>query len=111
MQVSFILDHPQNVWTNLDSIKGKVNLRLPNTASISSIVVKMEGESKTKLLAPVRDIHDRPVPKEEIHKVSLFWSRSGWEGECCAWESRAEMWCSVRRGDYKPELCIALQSQ
>jgi hypothetical protein len=73
MPVQIILDNPVNVWTNLDHMKGKVHLRLDSQSSISSIVVKLEGESRTKLIAIAPgDLNERPRPHEEYHKVGLI---------------------------------------
>ena len=70
MQVQLVLESPHTVWTNLDFIKGKVVLRLPSMTPISSIVVKLEGESRTRLMSPGRpDMHEKPRPLEETHKV------------------------------------------
>ena len=70
MQVQLALEQPHSVWTNLDVIRGKAILKLPSTASIISIVVKLEGESRTQLLTPVtRDSNERPTTREETHKV------------------------------------------
>ncbi|KAJ4292742.1 hypothetical protein N0V90_009405 [Kalmusia sp. IMI 367209] len=64
------LDHPHEHYTNLDVIRGKVVLRVPNTSTVSSIVVKLEGESRTRLLAPVRpDRPDKQRPVLEVHKL------------------------------------------
>jgi len=71
MPVQIVLDHPNTIWTNFDQINGKVVLKLDSQSSISSIVVKLEGESRTKLLAPApTDFERRPRPQEEFHKVS-----------------------------------------
>jgi hypothetical protein len=74
MPVQILLDQPPTVWTNLDQIKGKVVLRLDSQSSITSIVVKLEGESKTKLvtqgaLTAQPDLGERPRAYEEFHKV------------------------------------------
>ena len=72
MPVQIVLDHPNTIWTNLDQINGKVVLRLEGQSSITSIVVKLEGESRTKLLASSpTDLDRRPRPQEEFHKVRL----------------------------------------
>lgn len=70
MPVRIVLDHPNTIWTNFDQINGKVLLRLDGQSSITSIVVKLEGESRTKLLAPSpMELDRRPRPHEEFHKV------------------------------------------
>jgi hypothetical protein len=48
MNVTIALQHPHEHYTNLDVIEGTVVLRVPNPTNISSVVVKLEGESKTR---------------------------------------------------------------
>lgn len=70
MLVSIALDHPHEHYTNLDVIQGRVFLRVPNPTNVSSIVVKLEGESKTRLLAPIHPSRpDKQRPVLEVHKV------------------------------------------
>ncbi|KAF2868761.1 hypothetical protein BDV95DRAFT_122604 [Massariosphaeria phaeospora] len=70
MLVSLSLEHPHSHYTNLDLIQGKVVLRVPNPGNVSSILVKLEGESRTRLLAAIRpDRPDRQRPVLEVHKV------------------------------------------
>lgn len=67
------LDGPDNHFTNLDIISGKVILSLPSEASIGGIQVKLEGESKTRLSGP-RNPHiesDKKRTEIEVHKVCL----------------------------------------
>ena len=69
MNVSISLQHPHDHYTNLDVIQGKVVLRVPNPTNISSIIVKLEGESKTRLLAPIHPSRpDKQRPVLEVHK-------------------------------------------
>lgn len=52
MSVHVHVDRPHslfNNFTNLDFITGRVVLDLPNNETITSILVKLEGESKTHL--------------------------------------------------------------
>ncbi|KAF2736490.1 arrestin [Polyplosphaeria fusca] len=70
MLVSIGLEHPHAHYTNLDVIQGKVHLRVPNPTNVSSIVVKLEGESRTRLLTAVRaDRPERQRPVLEVHKI------------------------------------------
>jgi hypothetical protein len=72
MIVSISLDQPHTHYTNLDVINGKVILKAPNPVTISSIVVKLEGEARTRLLSAVRpDRPERQRPVLEVHKVRL----------------------------------------
>jgi hypothetical protein len=69
MNVSIALQHPHDHYTNLDVIQGNVVLRVPNPTNISSVVVKLEGESRTRLLAPIHPARpDKQRPVLEIHK-------------------------------------------
>lgn len=52
MSVRIQLDNPHAFYTNLDVISGKVILSLSREETISTIIVKLEGESKTTLLRP-----------------------------------------------------------
>ena len=76
MSVRVQLDKPHAYFTNLDVITGKVILNLPRDETISAIVVKLEGESKTRLSASGSYSdndprgRDRPVTELEVHKVS-----------------------------------------
>ncbi|KAF2119474.1 hypothetical protein BDV96DRAFT_486823 [Lophiotrema nucula] len=70
MLVSISLNHPHSHYTNLDVIQGKVSLRVPSPSNVSSIVVKLEGESRTRLLTAIRpDRPDRQRPVLEVHKI------------------------------------------
>ncbi|KAF2470922.1 arrestin [Lindgomyces ingoldianus] len=70
MLVSISLEHPHSAYTNLDVVQGKIYLRVPNPSNVSNIVVKLEGESRTRLLAAVRpDRPDRQKPVLEVHKI------------------------------------------
>lgn len=79
------LDGPDNHFTNLDIISGKVILNLSSEASIGGIQVKLEGESKTRLSGP-RHPHIDPDKKRteiEVHKVRLIPNEV------------VRMWCAV----------------
>ena len=69
MNASIVLDQPANVsFTNLDQISGRVVVRCGKSADVSSIIVKLEGESRTRLLSPGRN-GDKPRAQVEYHKV------------------------------------------
>lgn len=69
MIVNIVLEHPHEHYTNLDLIQGKVFLRVPNPANVSSIIVKLEGEGRTRLLAPIHPSRpDKQRPVLEVHK-------------------------------------------
>ena len=80
MSVHVHLDRPPHFknFTSLDFITGRVILELPNNETISSIVVKLEGESKTRLaisqLPPQEQLALGPRGRRhaelESHKVS-----------------------------------------
>ncbi|ORX96357.1 arrestin [Clohesyomyces aquaticus] len=71
MIVSISLEsNAHSAYTNLDVVQGKVYLRVPNPSNLSNIVVKLEGESRTRLMAAVRpDRPDRQRPVLEVHKI------------------------------------------
>ena len=72
MAVRILLDRPHTHFTNLDYITGKVLLQLNTNETISNIVVKLEGESKTRLAAPDNGIDNRGGRTElEVHKVGV----------------------------------------
>ncbi|KAL1958833.1 hypothetical protein VTO42DRAFT_3670 [Malbranchea cinnamomea] len=72
MSVRVLLDKPYTHFTNLDFITGRVLLTLPTETPISSIVVKLEGESRTRLAGPKYPHGERPEKKRteiEVHKL------------------------------------------
>ncbi|KAM0720609.1 hypothetical protein Q7P37_004746 [Cladosporium fusiforme] len=70
MQASIILDQPGNVsFTNLDEISGRVVVRCSKSVDISTIVVKLEGESRTRLMSSGGPDGERPKPQLEYHKI------------------------------------------
>ncbi|KAF2453476.1 hypothetical protein BDY21DRAFT_402111 [Lineolata rhizophorae] len=70
MIVQIILDRPHSHYTNLDIISGRIQLRTTTNASVSSIVVKLEGESRTRLLPPPKQNGgDRQKYELEVHKL------------------------------------------
>ncbi len=72
MLVSIALDKAHAHFTNLDVISGKVFLRVPASGAVTSIVVKLEGESRTRLIAPPRPgSSEKPKTQLEVHKVRL----------------------------------------
>ena len=71
MNASIVLDQAGNSsFTNLDEISGRVILRLAKAANLEHINVKLEGESRTRLLSPSGPNGERPRPQLEYHKVS-----------------------------------------
>ncbi|QIW97931.1 hypothetical protein AMS68_003449 [Peltaster fructicola] len=73
VQASIILDQPANtIFTNLDEISGRVILRCTKAVNITSIVVKLEGESRTRLLGQrTPGSYDKDDTKQtlETHKI------------------------------------------
>lgn len=71
MSLRVQLDPPRgDVYTNLDFVEGRVILNLTQDATISSITVKLEGESKTKLDGPKSpQDQDRRKTLLEVHKL------------------------------------------
>lgn len=73
MSVRVHLDNPNQFFTNLDYISGKIILALPSDETISAIVVKLEGESKTILIKPPPSTVD-PVyrnPRDDRTRIAL----------------------------------------
>lgn len=76
MSVSIALDKPHAHVTNLDLITGKVILTVPNNESISLIVVKLEGESRSRVDISLQQAHEQGMAQRgkygegEFHKVS-----------------------------------------
>lgn len=69
------LDRPDNHFTNLDIISGKVIVNLASEAAIEGIQVKLEGESKTRLSGPRHPHHEQSDKRRtelEVHKVRLI---------------------------------------
>ena len=53
IQATVSLDRPGfTSYTNLDLVTGRVLIRCLKSADISTIVVKLEGESRTRLMSP-----------------------------------------------------------
>ena len=75
MSVRIALEDPHSHYTNLDFIRGRILLNLGSDATISAIVVKLEGESRTRLAGP-RSPYDNRRRQEktelEVHKVSKY---------------------------------------
>lgn len=70
MSLNLVLDKPPGHFTNLDIVTGRVQLRLTNSTQITSITVKLEGESRTRLLSPGNpELREKPHPVLEVHKV------------------------------------------
>jgi hypothetical protein len=80
MAVRIQLDRPYAHFTNLDFITGRVLFTIFNDETISAIVVKLEGESRTRLAGPRGPYNDRQDKKKtelEVHKVSEYlWNNS-----------------------------------
>lgn len=73
MSVRVQLVRPFAHFTNLDFISGNVILNLITDETVSAIIVKLEGESRTRLAGPRSAVNDRPDRNKteiEVHKVS-----------------------------------------
>jgi hypothetical protein len=77
MSVSIVLDRPHAHFTNLDFITGKVILIVPNNETISLVVVKLEGESISRVNISPQQAHEQGIGQRgrsfgelEVHKVS-----------------------------------------
>ncbi|KAF2494223.1 arrestin [Lophium mytilinum] len=101
MIVQIRLDKPHAHFTNLDVISGRVLLRVPNTTNVSAIVVKLEGESRTRLLAPTRpDRQNQARPVLEVHKI-LYKTQAVWPSQNLqdpAWQQKS---FTINAGQYE----------
>jgi hypothetical protein len=73
-QVRLVMDG-DGQFTNLDVITGRVELKVSTNTTISHITVKLEGEARTRLIAPPPpppNDRQRPRPVLEVHKVSFI---------------------------------------
>lgn len=76
MSVRIELDHPSgtgHVFTCLDYVSGKVILNIPSEETISSVTIKLEGISRTRLESPRLETpgeraRDKRRAEVEIHK-------------------------------------------
>ena len=71
MSSSLILDpKPGSIcYTNFDNISGKLTVKCTKDVIVESIVVKLEGETRTRLMAPEGPNGEKPRPQLERHKV------------------------------------------
>ncbi|KAF4630615.1 hypothetical protein G7Y89_g7522 [Cudoniella acicularis] len=53
MSVRIQFDNPHTFYTNLDFITGRIILSLTSDETVSAIIVKLEGESRSQLMRPV----------------------------------------------------------
>ena len=77
MSVRIQLDRPHAHFTNLDQISGIIILQLVSPETISEITVKLEGESRSRLVGPANtrgtyDPYERNTALLEVHKVSEY---------------------------------------
>jgi hypothetical protein len=73
MSVQIHLDDHKHPYTNLDSIGGRIVLSLSHDESISTIIVKLEGESKSVIArapAPLQHLYPSIVTKEDQRQGS-----------------------------------------
>ncbi|KAK5113951.1 hypothetical protein LTR62_003074 [Meristemomyces frigidus] len=70
MNATVVLDQGGNAtYTNLDVLSGKVIVRCSKSIDVTNILVKLEGESRTRLLSSTGPNGERPRPQLELHKV------------------------------------------
>ena len=73
MSVRIQLDKPYAYFTNLDYITGKVILSTKYDENISAILVKLEGESRTRLIGNADyALSEKSRTEMEIHKVMFY---------------------------------------
>ncbi|KAF2765197.1 hypothetical protein EJ03DRAFT_345806 [Teratosphaeria nubilosa] len=69
MSATLLLDQSGNIsYTNLDEISGRVVVRCAKSVDIDSITVKLEGDSRTRLMS-AGNAEQRPKPQLEVHKI------------------------------------------
>ncbi|CAI6339458.1 unnamed protein product [Periconia digitata] len=69
MHARLYLDHTHDHYTNLDVLNGRVQLQIPNPVNVTSIVVKLEGEARTRLMTAIKPSRtDKQRPVLEVHK-------------------------------------------
>lgn len=72
MSVRVHLDNPHQFYTNLDFITGKIILNLTSDETISAVVVKLEGESKTILIKPPPEFaRGQPLAREDRNRIAM----------------------------------------
>ena len=76
MSVRIQLDKPRGVFTNLDQISGVVVLSILGPETVSTITVKLEGESRSHLAGNINprrnyDGFEKEGSRQEVHKVNL----------------------------------------
>lgn len=104
MNAVIVLHQPGSVtYTNLDEISGKAIVRCTKSVDVDTIVVKLEGESRTRLLSPGGANNERPKPQLEYHKVSLFTSAHSIE---CSHFYFDKISSNERRSSTKHRLCF-----
>jgi len=77
MSVRIQLQRPHNSFTNLDEVRGRVFLSLTSQETIAAIQVKLEGESRTRLVGVIQrpanfEEYKRDQTQLEVHKVSEY---------------------------------------
>lgn len=72
MIVTVVLDRQNAQYTNLDVITGRVVVRNPSNTALNAIVVKLEGESRTRLFARGPHPGDKEKAMTEAHKVGRY---------------------------------------
>jgi hypothetical protein len=75
MSVRIQLHRQGTPFTNLDEVSGRVILNLVTAEKIQFVVVKLEGESRTRLQGPRREGNDQGNSGTELeyHKVGRIY--------------------------------------
>ena len=116
MQVSIALEHPHEHYTNLDNILGKVTLRVPNPTNISSIIVKLEGEARTRLLAPIHPNRpDKQRPVLEVHKflynTQVVWPTNMHPDDLLSSNSKASFTINAGTFEYPFQFKVSIRAK
>ncbi|KAH0564885.1 hypothetical protein GP486_001724 [Trichoglossum hirsutum] len=94
------LDQPHTHFTNLDFITGKVVLSLSYDEAISKIVVKLEGESMSRLVAPQPDSTNKRKVETEVHKL-LYMTKVVFPSEEIQRQKTSAGGFTLRPGEYQ----------
>lgn len=82
MSVRIVLEKPRSLYTNLDFVAGRAILSLTSNETVTAITVKLEGESKSRLLGEAfnpyggypgayRRGREPSTIETEVHKVCI----------------------------------------
>ena len=110
MSAHIVLDQSHTTFTNLDVISGRLYIRAPRKLTVSTINVKLEGESRTRLMPPAALDDRRPTAQLEFHKVILFAHQFGQDLVTSIGGMFLDLQADLGRSSIKYRRCSHLQS-